>query len=78
MKPEYRGPETETEFVAEVEGASALLSHGIESVDHGWSLEGHWYVKIKTGADGIYGTRLVCANEKQARSISELLRPLVR
>jgi hypothetical protein len=78
MKPEYRGPETEAEFVVEVEGASALLSHGIESVDYGWSLEGHWYVKIKTGADGIYGTRIVCANEKQARAISELLRPLVQ
>lgn len=51
---------------------------GIESVEHGWSLEGHWYVKIKTGADGIYGSRIVCANEKQARAISEVLQPLVK
>lgn len=76
MKPGCRGPETE--FAAESEGHPALLSHVIESVEYGWSLEGHWYVKIKTGADGIYGSRIVCANEKQARAISEVLQPLVK
>jgi hypothetical protein len=50
----------------------------IESVQYGWSLEGHWYVTINTGANSQYGSRMVCANERQAIAIAESLRPLAK
>jgi hypothetical protein len=50
----------------------------IESVQYGWSLEGHWYVRIMTGANSQYGSHIVCVDEKQAIAIAESLRPLAR
>jgi hypothetical protein len=50
----------------------------IESVQYGWSLVGHWYVRIMTGANGQYGSHIVCTDEKQAIAIAESLRPLAR
>ena len=80
MKPGYKGPETEAEFATEIEALPKPLSYEalsrLESVSHGWSLEGHWYVQIKTGANGIYGDHIVCATETQAHQIAECLRPL--
>jgi len=75
-EPGYRGPETEDEFLAEVEALPAPLV--LESVEYGWSLEGYWYVRIKTGADGPHGTRIVCASRTQAREIAETIRPRLR
>jgi hypothetical protein len=74
MKTRYRGPETEVEFLAEVAALPAQVS--LDSVEYGWSLEGHWYVRIRTGADGPHGSRIVCASRAQAREIAEALRPL--
>jgi hypothetical protein len=50
----------------------------LESVEHGWSLAGHWYVQIKTGANRAHGDHVVCADEEQARRMAEALRPLLR
>jgi hypothetical protein len=82
MKPGYKGPETEAEFVAESNASSALSGPTgpttcLESVDHGWSLAGHWYVTIKTGANGLHGDHLVCKSKEQAGEIAEALRELL-
>ena len=50
----------------------------IEAVQYGWSLVGHWYVRIMTGANSQYGSHIVCTDEKQAIAIAESLRPLAR
>jgi hypothetical protein len=80
MKPGYRGPETEEEFVAEVEAwpAPTGLSQPtvLESVVWGWSLAGHWYVRIKTGANGPHGDHVICTTKKQASEVAEALKAL--
>jgi hypothetical protein len=48
----------------------------LESVEQGWSLEGHWYVIVKTGNGDLYGHRIVCTSEKQSLQIAEALKPL--
>jgi hypothetical protein len=50
----------------------------LESVEHGWSLAGYYYVRIQTGANGPHGDQLICVDQNQARRIAEALHPLLR
>lgn len=51
-------------------------SHRLELVEQGWSLEGHWYVCLKTGAGGPHGYHIVCTDRDQSLRIAEVLKTL--
>jgi hypothetical protein len=55
-----------------------LAANEIQSVPYGWSVTGHWYATIRTGANGPSGNHIVCTGEEQARKIAEALAELVK